>query len=211
MYSGTVTIRCALPRNSSPSGPVHVPTTQTSPTLFALAAAIRIGTIQRRHEQPVLIQRPHELDVIVVEHRRVFLHRPRNVDVSEFQIVARLGLAVGTVAVRDRLELRVALREGPTPQSRHPPLGRDPRSGPRSCRPSGAPARGVPPGTRHAHPAPPPRRPSPPPTPRPIHSESPARPPPRARSPHPPPPTPPPCSPHAPSPSPLVPALSDTG
>ncbi len=34
MYSGTVTIKCARPRNSSPSAPLHVPTTQTSPTLL---------------------------------------------------------------------------------------------------------------------------------------------------------------------------------
>ena len=54
---------------------------------------------------------PDELHVVVVVGRGVFLERPVAGDEAEVDVVGRVGLAVGAVVERARLELRQRLRE----------------------------------------------------------------------------------------------------
>ena len=91
-------------------------TTQTSPMLLRLPAALRIRAVDVRREQPVAsFNVADELDVVVVVGGGVLLHAPRRVDHAEIDVVRRVRLAVGAVAVRPGFELREHLRETTPP------------------------------------------------------------------------------------------------
>ena len=79
--------------------------------VVSIAGALRVRSVTARREQPVLIQRAHELHVIVAEGRRVFLQRPFHADDPQVQVVGRPGLAIESVVDADCFELLQLLRE----------------------------------------------------------------------------------------------------
>ena len=87
-----------------------------------VAGAQRIRSVRRRREPPArAVDFAHELHVVIVEGRGVFLERPDRRHHAEVEVIFGIGLAIRTVGVAEGLELREHLREHRAADASHVP------------------------------------------------------------------------------------------
>src|SRR5215470_10777806 len=84
-----------------------------------IMAARRIRTVERRSEQPRLIELPDELHIVVIVGDTVFLETPCRIHAPDLEIVVCVRLAVAAIEVRDGVELLELFREHRTADARH--------------------------------------------------------------------------------------------
>src|SRR4029079_14698040 len=95
--------------------------------IVALTAPVFVRPLVVGREPAGLgVNRPDELDVVVVERGGVFLHAPGDVYDVHFDVVRRVRLLVGAIHVAPGVEGREHLREVDAAHPGHVPLGQDP-------------------------------------------------------------------------------------
>ena len=93
--------------------------------LLRLPLRSRFGPSTFGVNSPFASIAPTNLQVVVAERGRVLLERPLRVNQAERPVVGGVGLAVGTVGERHRLELLVLLREDRAADARQAGLRQD--------------------------------------------------------------------------------------